>query len=901
MKKKVLLADFDSENIKTLTELLREFEIELEVVENGEAALNRLREEDFDLLIVSAILPRINGFELTRRLRLELGLSSMPVFIISSIYKGSKYRYDAIHIYGATEFFELPLVEKDFLSKLRKYLPARQADETMRMETLNRQESEQLEELEEVEEIEEVEELEEEEKLTSEEIFGDILAEVEGKPAEKKGAGKEAPAEEERIDLEKLLEETLGEEEIEEGELPELLEEVEEVREDRTEEMPVVVEIETARKKGKEEKVLGDYVLLERISTGGMAEIYRAKKKGVEGFEKIVALKKILPHLAQDEEFITMFIDEAKLASKLTHPNIVQIYELGKINDSYFIAMEYVHGKDLRTIMKKLKKEGKEFPIDLAAYIALKMCEALDYAHRKVGEDGRPLNIVHRDVSPQNILISYDGEIKLVDFGVAKASIRAHQTMAGSLKGKLLYMSPEQASGRRVDHRSDIFGLGTVLYEMVTGKKAFWAGSEAEVLEKVRKGRFDPPRKVNPAIPEELEKIILKAMEPDVNRRYSSAADMRDDLERFLLNYRGSIPNYREMAGFIRRLFAEEVDEELVPVEMEKPERKEPPPQEQPTRSLPHRSSDDKINTKSFFVEEEKSRSLLPYILALLLVAAIVAAGYIFLKNRTSASPPSPSPPAVQETQPLPPPEPPSLQQSSPQQEQPQEQVSEQEAQQEAPPETPASSSQQPSQSQPPSENKQPPPVKKAPAEAAASKPASPAPVRKAASKPPARKQRKPLQVETPPPPESRKPAPSIQEKKPEKVEKAQQKPVPQEKPASEKTTPQQPQVQPRPEPSVKPPVLKEGALVPLSQVDRKPAPVNMVKPRVPPGPAKHGEVLMLVLIDERGRVEDAKVIRGIDERYNSAALKAVMKWKFSPAVKNGIKVKVWYPIKVEF
>ncbi len=892
MKKKVLLADFDSENIKSLTELLKEFEIDLEIVKNGEEALNRLREEDFDLLIVSAILPRINGFELTRRVRLELGLSSMPVFIISSIYKGSKYRYDAIHIYGATEFFELPLVEKDFLSKLREYLPVRQADETMRMETLNK-EGEELEELEEVEEIEEVEELEEEEKLTSEEIFGDILAEVEGKPAEKKPEGREAPSEE-KIDLEKLLEETLGEEEIKEEELPELLEEVEEVGEERTEEMPVVLEIETARKKEPEEKVLGDYVLLERISTGGMAEIYKAKKRGVEGFEKIVALKKILPHLAQDEEFITMFIDEAKLASKLTHPNIVQIYELGKINDSYFIAMEYVHGKDLRTIMKRLKKEGREFPIDLAAYIALKMCEALDYAHRKVGEDGKPLNIVHRDVSPQNILISYDGEIKLVDFGVAKASIRAHQTMAGSLKGKLLYMSPEQASGRKVDHRSDIFGLGTVLYEMVTGKKAFWAGSEAEVLEKVRKGHFEPPRKVNPAIPEELERIILKAMEPDVNRRYSSAADMRDELERFLLNYRGSIPNYREMAGFIRRLFAEEVDEELIPVEMEKPERKQPPPQEQPTKSIPQPPTEEKITTKSFFAGEKESRSLLPYILALLLVAAIVAAGYIFLKNRTSSSPPSTPPPTIQKTQPSPPPEQPSPQQK--------EQPQQQELQQEPPSEPVQPAVEQSQQSPPPAEAGQLSPVKKKRAKTAPAKPPSSAPSKKAGVKPPVLQQRKSPAVQTPPPLENKKPAPSVQEKKEAKQEKPKQvQPAAQEKPTSERQPSQQAPARSQPERVASPPRLKEGALVPLSQVDRKPATVSTVKPRVPPGPSKHGEVLLLVLIDENGRVEDAKVIRGIDERYNSAALKAVMKWRFSPALKNGIKVKVWYPIRVKF
>ena len=187
----------------------------------------------------------------------------------------------------------------------------------------------------------------------------------------------------------------------------------------------------------------GKYLLLERVNVGGMAEVFKAKAFGVEGFERLVAVKRILPSIAEDQEFITMFIDEAKIAVQLTHANVAQIFDLGKVSDSFFIAMEFVRGKDLRAIFDRVRKRGETVPVPMACYCIMKVCEGLDYAHNKKDAASRPLNLVHRDVSPQNVLISYDGEIKLIDFGIAKAANKAGKTQAGILKGKFGYMSPE--------------------------------------------------------------------------------------------------------------------------------------------------------------------------------------------------------------------------------------------------------------------------------------------------------------------------------------------------------------------------------------------------------------------------------------------------------------------------
>ena len=198
----------------------------------------------------------------------------------------------------------------------------------------------------------------------------------------------------------------------------------------------------------------GKYDLLERINVGGMAEVFRAKAYGVEGFERLVAVKRILPNIAEDNEFITMFVDEAKIAVQLNHANIAQIFDLGVVDGAYFIALEHVHGRDLRAIFERCRQGGSPMPVAQACFIVMKMCEGLDYAHNKRDAGGRDMNLVHRDVSPQNIIVSYEGEVKLIDFGIAKAASKANKTQAGILKGKFGYMSPEQVRGLDIDHRS---------------------------------------------------------------------------------------------------------------------------------------------------------------------------------------------------------------------------------------------------------------------------------------------------------------------------------------------------------------------------------------------------------------------------------------------------------------
>src|SRR5688572_19714166 len=254
----------------------------------------------------------------------------------------------------------------------------------------------------------------------------------------------------------------------------------------------------------------GKYLLLERISVGGMAEVFKAKSFGVEGFEKIIAIKRILPSMAEDADFIQMFIDEAKIAGQLSHANICQTFELGKTSESHFIAMEFIWGKDLLQIQNRFRKLRQQLPVAMSCFIAAKVCEGLDYAHRKKDPLGRPLNIIHRDVSPQNVLVSYEGECKLIDFGIAKAASRSSKTQAGVLKGKFGYMSPEQVRGLPLDRRSDIFAIGTLLYEMLTGERLFMGESDFSTLEKVRNAEIESPVTYNRNIPPALERVVMK-------------------------------------------------------------------------------------------------------------------------------------------------------------------------------------------------------------------------------------------------------------------------------------------------------------------------------------------------------------------------------------------------------
>jgi len=301
----------------------------------------------------------------------------------------------------------------------------------------------------------------------------------------------------------------------------------------------------------------GQYTLLEKIAAGGMAEVWKARMRGVEGFQKTVAIKKILGHMTGNSEFVSMFIDEAKLAAQLSHPNIVHIYDLGKIGRDYYIAMEFVDGKDLRSLMNAGRRKGIRLPLPLALFIAARLASALDYAHRKRDFEDRDMGLVHRDVSPQNVLLSLEGDVKLCDFGIAKAVSKAGQTQMGALKGKLQYMSPEQAWGRQVDARSDIFSLGSVLFEMLTGERLFSGDTEMSVLESVRHGQIRSTRQIDPSIPVGVDEIVAKALAYDQQNRFANAGEMKLRLES-VLHTLGLSPDPTDLAAWVQHVLEEE-------------------------------------------------------------------------------------------------------------------------------------------------------------------------------------------------------------------------------------------------------------------------------------------------------------------------------------------------------
>jgi len=300
------------------------------------------------------------------------------------------------------------------------------------------------------------------------------------------------------------------------------------------------------------------YEPLRRLATGGMAEIFLAKQSGLEGFEKVVVLKRILSHLASDEEFVSMFLDEARIAAKLSHPNIVQIYDLGKTDNSYYIAMEYVSGRNVQHLINKQQARGGLLPVEHVVRVIAGVCDGLFYAHSRKDYDGKPLSIIHRDISPQNILVSFQGGVKVVDFGIAKASTQLAQTRAGVLKGKYAYMSPEQVRGAKIDHRSDLFAVGLVMYEMLTGMRAFERDTSLKTLKAIVQERPLNPREMNPEIPMDVVKLLSKALEKNPDRRYKTAQEMQLALEDWLEASPKKSNNVR-LSRFMYDLFDDEL------------------------------------------------------------------------------------------------------------------------------------------------------------------------------------------------------------------------------------------------------------------------------------------------------------------------------------------------------
>src|SRR6266852_2819714 len=254
----------------------------------------------------------------------------------------------------------------------------------------------------------------------------------------------------------------------------------------------------------------GRYELLKRLAGGGMGEVYLARQRGLAGFQKLLVIKTLLPHLCEDEAFIAMFKDEARLCAHLVHPNICQVFEFDEIGGTWFLAMEYLRGEDLRRLERACEQRGTPLPVPLICRIVADAAAGLAFAHSLRDQSGRSYGIVHRDISPQNILVTLDGGVKIIDFGIAKAVGRSQHTRTGALKGKCGYMSPEQADGATVDARADIFALGVVLHELLTGRRLFKAADDVQTLARVRDCRVPPPSQLEPELPAGLDPIVLK-------------------------------------------------------------------------------------------------------------------------------------------------------------------------------------------------------------------------------------------------------------------------------------------------------------------------------------------------------------------------------------------------------
>lgn len=300
----------------------------------------------------------------------------------------------------------------------------------------------------------------------------------------------------------------------------------------------------------------GPYFLHGLIAKGGMAEVYRARK--LQDVETLYAIKCMRPHLARETRFVDMFIREGRLALLLRHSNIVATYDVGNIGGRYFIAMEYIGGKDLTRVLRRCQESDQRIPVPHAVYIAAAIANGLHYAHGLSGDDNRPLNIVNRDVSPSNVRLSYTGEVKMLDFGIAQALMKFTSEI-GVLKGKFSYMSPEQIRGMPVDARTDIFSAGIILHEMLTTEKLFRGDTEFALMEKVRKAQILPPSKFNRRVPEDLDRICLRALARDVNDRYQTGLELAHDLEVLLERYKFD-PN--ELRQFIRQLFRNDFQQE---------------------------------------------------------------------------------------------------------------------------------------------------------------------------------------------------------------------------------------------------------------------------------------------------------------------------------------------------
>jgi eukaryotic-like serine/threonine-protein kinase len=388
---------------------------------------------------------------------------------------------------------------------------------------------------------------------------------------------------------------------------------------------------------------VGRYHLLAKIATGGMAEIWLARQAGPRGFEKVIVIKRIVDSLSADPEFVEMFLDEARIAAQLNHPNIVQIFDLGEHAGAYYIAMEYLPGENLATVARAALKAGITLPIPHAVKIIAQAVEGLGHAHGRVGVNGMKLNVVHRDVSPQNIIITYDGLVKLVDFGIAKAANRGSQTLGGQIKGKVAYMAPEQATGEVIDHRADLFSIAVVLYELVTRTRLFHREDQFQALTQVTSDEAVQPAHVrNPDVPEGLSAILSRALEKKPDDRYPDAAAFQAALEGWL-SAQGPAPTNADIAEMMKKLFAPRISARTRLIETAMTGDLTPSSARLGLKadtdlSMPGRTG----NRTAAHHRPPKAAVLIPSAIALVL-AGILIARIVFRRDAPPAAPPIPA------------------------------------------------------------------------------------------------------------------------------------------------------------------------------------------------------------------------------------------------------------------
>jgi serine/threonine protein kinase len=305
------------------------------------------------------------------------------------------------------------------------------------------------------------------------------------------------------------------------------------------------------------------YRITDKIAAGGMAEVFRGVAESLQGFRKTVAIKRILPALTKNTKFVTMFLDEARLSLFLQHANIVQVFDIGHADDTYFIVMEFVEGVDLKAVLEWRRRIGRRLTIGQTIYLIMEVCKGLAYAHELTHpETGERMNIVHRDVSPANVLFSRNGEVKLADFGLAKAASQLESTDPGVVKGKMSYLSPEAARGENVDHRADIFSVGILLYEMLTSKRLFYGDTDYQTVELVRNAKIPPIAAQNPEVEPEFEEICRKALARRTEDRFQSATDLQDALAHYLFS-RGLKMIQRDIAEMVRACIEDQATQSM--------------------------------------------------------------------------------------------------------------------------------------------------------------------------------------------------------------------------------------------------------------------------------------------------------------------------------------------------